>query len=224
MAKVCCVCGNMLEILVEMGVGELDNYLDDERKLCLCDKCTEHMRNMRLSIQTGNLSGVNKEKEYFETYLKANAVDDDAIEYLESILNTPIEPNTLEINTDKQTENLYRVNPMFKTTTGYNFEGYAIIEYKNIVTSEVVLGTGFLSELSSQLNDLIGTTSGTFENKLSKAKVMALNKVIEKATSIGANALIGVSYDMMTLSNNMLVVSVNGTAVIIGKIKEDCKP
>lgn len=128
-------------------------------------------------------------------------------------------PNTLENNTDKQTEDLDRVNPMFKTTTGYNFEGYAIIEYKNIVTSEVVLGTGFLSELSTQLNDLIGTTSGTFENKLCKAKVMALNKVIEKATSIGANALIGISYDMMTLSNNMLVVSVNGTAVVIGKIK-----
>lgn len=48
MAKVCCVCGNMLEILVEMGVGEFDNYLDDERKLCLCDKCAEHMKNMRL--------------------------------------------------------------------------------------------------------------------------------------------------------------------------------
>lgn len=67
------------------------------------------------------------------------------------------------------------------------------------------------------MNDLLGTSSGTFEGKMSKAKKIALNNLIEKSLSIGANALIGIDFDIMTLTNNMIVVSINGTAVVIEK-------
>ena len=36
----------------------------------------------------------------------------------------------------------------FLLTTGYNFEGYSIERYDNIVHGGIVLGTGFLSDLS----------------------------------------------------------------------------
>lgn len=31
----------------------------------------------------------------------------------------------------------------FFITTGYNFEGYRIVKYENIVSSDIVIGTGF---------------------------------------------------------------------------------
>lgn len=41
--------------------------------------------------------------------------------------------------------------------------------------------------------------------------------ITEKALQLGANAIIGVDFDIMTIGNNMIVVSANGTAVIIKK-------
>ena len=105
-------------------------------------------------------------------------------------------------------------------TTGYSFEGYKIVKYLNIVNGEIVLGTGFLSELSASVNDMLGMSSGTIEGKLSKAKQVAQSQMIEKAIGRGANALIGVDFDVNVLGNNMLVVSANGTAVVIEKIEK----
>lgn len=41
-------------------------------------------------------------------------------------------------------------------TTGYNFEGYIIKEYKSVISGSTVLGTGFLSELFASTSDLLG--------------------------------------------------------------------
>lgn len=108
-----------------------------------------------------------------------------------------------------------RIRQEFLITTGYNFEGYNIVKYLNIAHGEVVLGTGFLSELSSSINDVFGTTSGTMGGKLSKAKLIAQKQLIENAINMGGNAIIGVDFDVNILNNNMIVVSTNGTVVII---------
>lgn len=104
-------------------------------------------------------------------------------------------------------------------TTGFNFEGYRIVKYLNIVNGEIVLGTGFLSELSASVNDMLGTASGTIGGKLSKAKQVVQTHLIEKSIGRGANALIGVDFDISILGNNMLIVSATGTAVVIEKIE-----
>ena len=44
-----------------------------------------------------------------------------------------------------------------------------------------------------------------------------MDNLINKALHAGANALIGIDFDLMTLTQNIIVVSVNGTAV---RIKE----
>lgn len=107
----------------------------------------------------------------------------------------------------------------FKCTTGYNFEKYEITDYKEIVSGEIVLGTGIISELGGEINDLFGTTASGYQGKLAQAKNTALHIIRDKALSLGANALIGIDFDIMTIANNMIVVSANGTAVVIEKIK-----
>lgn len=103
----------------------------------------------------------------------------------------------------------------FKCTTGYDFEGFHITEYKDIVSGEVVLGTGFLSELGADIKDFFGENARGFEGKIAQAKAEALYIIKEKALRLGANALIGVDFDIMTIAGNMIVVSANGTAVFI---------
>lgn len=101
------------------------------------------------------------------------------------------------------------------TTTGYNFEGYHITSYLGVVTTGVAQGTGFLSELSADWNDFWGTASSTFEEKMRLSRETALNKLKLLAASKGANAILGIDFDISTLRNNMLAVMVTGTAVFI---------
>lgn len=102
-------------------------------------------------------------------------------------------------------------------TTGYNFEGYKITKYINIIQSEIVLGTGFFSEISATVSDTLGISSATMSNKLSEAKHEAQYSLIRKSIKSGANATIGIDFDITTLRNNILVVSATGTAVVIDR-------
>ncbi len=109
-----------------------------------------------------------------------------------------------------------RINHML--TSGYNFEGYKIVSYNGIVSGEVVLGTGFLSESSASLSDFFGTVSEEFSTKMVKAKEMATSKMLDSSTLKGGNAIIGVDFDYTTFKNNMIAVSANGTSVTIEKV------
>lgn len=106
-------------------------------------------------------------------------------------------------------------------TTGYNFEGYRITKYLGILSGGVVQGTGFLSELSADVNDLFGTESNTFAEKMMKCREAALEKLKKEAHLKQANAIIGVTFDTMTFRNNMIGILATGTAVVIEKIIEE---
>ena len=100
-------------------------------------------------------------------------------------------------------------------TTGYNFDGYKITSYLNVISAEVVLGTGIFSSLGSQFADLTGTRSGSYERKLESAKENALNELKKQAEFLGGNAIIGIDIDYTTFTSDILGVVANGTAVVI---------
>lgn len=107
----------------------------------------------------------------------------------------------------------------FLCTTGYGFDGCVICRYMGILSSESVLGTAIFSEIDASISDTFGTNSKSMEGKLSLAKRDALLKLQKKAMDAGANSIIGIRFNIMTLASNMMVVSVDGTAVIRKEIK-----
>lgn len=114
-------------------------------------------------------------------------------------------------------EEIIKRNVEHLLTSGFNFEGYRIVSYNGIVSGEVVMGTGFLSEFSASINDFLGSTSAEFSEKIVKAREMALSKMINASVAKGGNAIIGVDFDYTTFGNNMIAVSANGTSVVIEK-------
>ena len=106
-----------------------------------------------------------------------------------------------------------------KLTTGFNFDGFKITKYIAVISGNVVLGTGLFSEFVGSISDVLGTTSTPFENKMEKAKEIAIQKLIIKSATIGGNAIIGVDFDFFTLNNNMIAVSANGTSVNIEELE-----
>lgn len=100
-------------------------------------------------------------------------------------------------------------------TTSDNFEGYNISKYLDIVGGDVALGTGFLSEFSAAAADLFGDESGALTNKMEEAREAALLKMKKRAVVLGANAVIGVRFDLTSMARNMIGLSATGTAVIV---------
>ena len=107
----------------------------------------------------------------------------------------------------------------FMMTTGYSFDGYAIKKYVQVISGECVLGTGFLSEFGASLADFLGKNSAMFSSKLVQAKEQATRLMVAGAISLEANAIIGVDFDYITLSYNMIGVVTNGTCVVIEPVR-----
>ena len=92
-----------------------------------------------------------------------------------------------------------------------------ILEYKGLVYGEIISGVDFLKDFAAGFSNFFGGRSSTYENELLKARQAALEEMIERAKTMGANAIVGVDtdYEVLGSNNGMLMVTLSGTAVII---------
>ncbi len=102
-------------------------------------------------------------------------------------------------------------------TTTPNIEGRPITQYLGVVTAQTIIGANIFKDILGGLRDIFGGRSSTYEKVMDEAKTYAMNELIEKAKSLGANAVVGIDLDYETIGANasMLMVSVSGTAVTI---------
>ena len=119
---------------------------------------------------------------------------------------------------EREQEVLTNILTNFPMTTGYNFEGYRITEYRGVVSSATVLGTGFLSDVSAIVSDAFGTESNALETKIISARNSAKEKLVRKAHEIGGTGLIGIDYDLSVLAGNAIAILATGTAVVVERI------
>ena len=105
---------------------------------------------------------------------------------------------------------------MIVTTTPH-LEGYRITDYRGLVTGEAIMGANIVRDIFARITDIVGGRSGAYEVKLADARNTALAEMESDATSLGANAVIGVDldYEVVGSGGSMLMVSVSGTAVSI---------
>ena len=105
-----------------------------------------------------------------------------------------------------------------KVTTTNNIDGYKVVDYIDIDSVEVVIGTGPFSEFGGEIADFFGSRSTAFEQKLKNAKQAAFKKLKLNAHEKGGNAVIGIDIDYTEFSGNRIGVVANGTIVRIEKI------
>lgn len=102
-------------------------------------------------------------------------------------------------------------------TTTNNIEGKRIIEYRGLVAGEVISGVDFIKDFTAGLTNFFGGRSKSYENELIEARESAIQELRQRASNLGANAVVGVDIDYQVLGQggNMLMVTAAGTAVII---------
>lgn len=101
-------------------------------------------------------------------------------------------------------------------TTTPTLENGEIVEYKGIVSGEVIKGVNFVKDFGASIRNIVGGRSSGYEEELISARNEALAEMQSKAAKMGANAVVGVDIDYEVLGQgNMLMASATGTAVIV---------
>lgn len=110
-----------------------------------------------------------------------------------------------------------------KLTTGYDFQGYLITDYLDVLFDESLVGLGFGKSIRSSLDNAVSAITGgeatVMIEKLNEVKKSLRDRVIQKAKSIGANALIGIDFESSRLGD-LIMVSMTATAVKIDRITD----
>jgi uncharacterized protein YbjQ (UPF0145 family) len=98
-------------------------------------------------------------------------------------------------------------------------EGRRITRYLGLVTGDAILGANIFRDLFAGIRDIVGGRSAAYEKELRDAKRIALVEMMDEATELGANAVVGVDLDYETITTGsgggMLMVSTSGTAVLV---------
>lgn len=102
-------------------------------------------------------------------------------------------------------------------TTTPNIEGKKIARYLGIVTGEVIEGANFLRDIAASITDFIGGRAKAYEDVFIRAKDEAIQEMIARAESLGANAIVGIDldYEVLGQAGSILLVSASGTAVFV---------
>jgi uncharacterized protein YbjQ (UPF0145 family) len=103
---------------------------------------------------------------------------------------------------------------MLLSTTSI-IDGRQIVKYHGLVSGEAILGANIFRDLFAGIRDIVGGRSAAYEKELRRAKDLAIQEMVEQASAMGANAVIGIDLDYETVGQggSMLMVSASGTAV-----------
>ena len=98
------------------------------------------------------------------------------------------------------------------TTTG-GIEDRSVTNYLGIVAGESILGVNVFKDITAGFRNIVGGRSGKYEEELRKGRDLAVEEMVQRATEMGADAVVGVKVDYETVGGQMLMVTACGTAV-----------
>lgn len=206
MAEKCICCGKKIGLL---NGSHLNNQI--------CDNCyfpiDGYLHDIR---ENSNIQTIEENYKKLIQKLKISSYSENGKEYIIKVAEKLVSENRNRIQAKIKIEDT-RKN--FKIATSYKFDGYKISNYFGIASGNTVIGTGFLSEGRAAVSDTFGIEDDSFSDKIEQAKNSSIKKMINNAIKQGGNALIGVSFDYITFSSNMIGVVANGTVVEI--VKQD---
>jgi uncharacterized protein YbjQ (UPF0145 family) len=100
-------------------------------------------------------------------------------------------------------------------TTAFDLSGYRITQNLGIVRGIVVRTRNVFVNIGAAFQSLVGGNIGAWSNLCEQAREEAFDIMIQHATEVGANAIIGARYDATELSSGITEVLAYGTAVVV---------
>lgn len=98
-------------------------------------------------------------------------------------------------------------------TTTDGLDGREVTEYLGVVSGEAVVGANAISDIAAGVRDVVGGRSGSYEKKIKAGRDAAVDDVRSEAADLGADAVVGATFDYEAMAEGMLWVNLSGTAV-----------
>ena len=100
-------------------------------------------------------------------------------------------------------------------TTAFELPNYRIVQNLGVVRGIVVRSRNVFATIGAGLQTLVGGNITVFTKLCEETRAHAFDIMIQHATEIGANAIIGARYDTTEIGQGVTEVLAYGTAVIV---------
>lgn len=100
-------------------------------------------------------------------------------------------------------------------TTAFELPNYRIVQNLGVVRGIVVRSRNVFANIGATFQTLVGGNITVWTNLCEQTRSDAFEIMIQHATEVGANAVIGARYDTTELSQGVTEVLAYGTAVIV---------
>jgi uncharacterized protein YbjQ (UPF0145 family) len=108
----------------------------------------------------------------------------------------------------------FSVSPQM-VTTAFELPGYRVRQNLGVVRGIVVRSRNLFVNIGAVFNQLVGGNITAWTNLCEQARRDAFDIMIQHATELGANAIIGARYDATEVTGGVTEVLAYGTAVIV---------
>lgn len=120
-----------------------------------------------------------------------------------------------------QTKAPYRVSrPRYSVseqmvTTAFELPGFRVVQNLGVVRGIVVRSRSIVANIGASLQTLVGGNISAWTRLCEQTREDAFEIMIQHASEIGANAIIGARYDATEIATGAAEVLAYGTAVIV---------
>jgi uncharacterized protein YbjQ (UPF0145 family) len=104
---------------------------------------------------------------------------------------------------------------MMITTTPGNIAGHRIVKTHGLVRGNTLRARHVGRDIMAGLRAMVGGEITDYTKMLAEAREQALDRMVEEASQMGANAVIGIEFATAYVMANVAEVLVYGTAVTI---------
>jgi uncharacterized protein YbjQ (UPF0145 family) len=114
----------------------------------------------------------------------------------------------------------YSVAPQM-VTTAFELPGYRIRRNLGVVRGIVVRSRSIVTNIGAIVHTLVGGNITAWTRLCEQTRAEAFDIMVQHATEVGANAIIGARYDATEISTGVTEVLAYGTAVIVDPLEEN---
>jgi uncharacterized protein YbjQ (UPF0145 family) len=107
------------------------------------------------------------------------------------------------------------VVPHENVTTAFELYGYRVKRNLGVVRGIVVRSRSIVGTIGAGLQTIVGGNISIFSNLCERTRQDAFELMIQHASQMGANAIIGARYDATEIMQGVTEVLAYGTAVLV---------
>jgi uncharacterized protein YbjQ (UPF0145 family) len=100
-------------------------------------------------------------------------------------------------------------------TTAFELPGFTIVRNYGVVRGIIVRSRSVFGQIGAGFQSLFGGNISLYTELAEKSRQDAYELMIQHASQLGANALVGVRYDATEIAQGMTEVLAYGTAVYV---------